>query len=247
MRTAHRLHEIRLAVMFLTRLPVGILPEPVPTLAEARWAFPLAGLPVGLAGGLVFALAGWIGLAPLLAAVLALAAMVMITGALHFDGLADVADGFGGGRDATHALEIMRDSRIGSYGAVALVLTVGAWAAALSGLSPARGLMALLALSVLSRLAMLVLLVELPSVRAKGLGQSASASGGRPYLPGALLALVLILPLGIGGLAALVAVAVTAALVAWRAQRRIGGQTGDVLGAAQLLCETAGLAALTLG
>ena len=63
MRTARRLHEIRLAVMFLTRLPVGILPEPVPTLAEARWAFPLAGLPVGLAGGLVFALAGWIGLA----------------------------------------------------------------------------------------------------------------------------------------------------------------------------------------
>ena len=100
MRMARRLYEIRLAVMFLTRLPVGTLPEPVPTLAEARWAFPLAGLPVGIAGGLVFALAGWIGLAPLLAAVLALAAMVMITGALHFDGLADVADGFGGGRDA---------------------------------------------------------------------------------------------------------------------------------------------------
>lgn len=237
------LEELRLAVVFLTRLPVGRLKEPVPELGAARWAFPLVGLVVGGVTACVWMGLAAAGMAPLLAAVLVLVAQVMVTGALHQDGLADVADGLGGGRDRAHVLEIMRDSRIGSYGALALMLCTLAWVVALSEV--ARPVWALLALAVVSRLFMTAVLTELPSAREKGLGQSASGTR-RPYLPGLLLGAVLMIPLGLPALAAVAAMAAVTGFLAHRAHRRIGGQTGDVCGAAQLLSETAGLVALSL-
>ena len=116
-----RLDEARLALMLLTRLPVGRLKDPVPSLAEARWAYPLVGLVIGAIAWVAHHGALMLGLGPLPAALVALGAMVLVTGALHHDGLADFADGLGGGRDPDHRLEIMRDSRIGSYGALALI------------------------------------------------------------------------------------------------------------------------------
>ncbi|MFW2588078.1 adenosylcobinamide-GDP ribazoletransferase [Sagittula sp. SSi028] len=235
--------EARLAVMFLTRLPVGRLSDPVPDLAQVRWAFPLVGLIVGamVAGGWV--VLGALGFAPLLAAALALAAQVMITGALHFDGLADTADGLGGGRDRAHVLQIMRDSRLGSYGAVALGLCALIWVLALA--DTAHGGLALISVAVASRLAMLVVLVELPAAREDGLGQSAGGSR-RPYLLGAVLSVALMSCFGWLGLAAALAMGTVSLFVARRARRRIGGQTGDICGATQLLSETAGLAILSL-
>ncbi|WP_245216620.1 adenosylcobinamide-GDP ribazoletransferase [Sagittula salina] len=237
-----RFEELRLAVVFLTRLPAGRLKDPIPELSAARWAFPLVGLAVGAITAAVFWVLTVMGMAPMLAAVLALAAQALTTGALHQDGLADVADGLGGGRDRAHALEIMRDSRIGSYGALALVLTTAAWIVALAEVGQAWPL---LALAVASRLAMLAVLVELPSARAEGLGQSASARC-RPYAPGLIVAVACLLPLGWAGAWAAAAMALMTLLLANRALKRIGGQTGDVCGAAQILSETAGLVALCL-
>ena len=114
-------------------------PEPGAPLDIDRiaWAAPVAGVAVGLIGALVLALTTLLGLPLLLRAGLATAALVVATGALHEDGLADVADGFGGGATRARKLEIMRDSRIGAYGAIAialaLILRVGALAAALDG------------------------------------------------------------------------------------------------------------------
>lgn len=244
---AQMLAQFQVAVMLLTRLPAGQLSAPVPTLAQAAWAYPAAGALVGAlgAGGLVLMLG--MGLAPILAAILAVIICVLATGGLHEDGLADVADGFGGGRSAPQKLEIMRDSRIGSYGTLALVLSLllrvqalalvaqgaGVWAAALG----------LIAIETVSRAGLAAMLAIMPSARAKGLGQS--AGGVRPA--GALVAMgfgaiaaVMCLPNVMQAAAVLAAMALAQAALAALAMRQIGGQTGDVLGAAQQMAVLAG-------
>ena len=122
--------ETLAALHFLTRLPIPFVRTlDLPPLAEAMRFFPLAGAIIGAIISAVLIGANMLGLPSLLAAALALAAGVLVTGALHEDGLADVADGFGGGRTREHRLEIMRDSRIGTYGTIALCLTFIARAA----------------------------------------------------------------------------------------------------------------------
>jgi len=244
--TQHRRREeARLAVMLLTRLPAGRLADPVPSLAQARWAFPLIGLPVGAlawaaqAGGLA------LGLDPLVAALAALAAAALVTGALHLDGLADFADGIGGGRDRGHCLEIMRDSRIGSYGVLALIFAVALAAGALASFGHAAPLPVFLFTATASRLAMLVLLDRLPPARSDGLGRRAAGAAPGGWVPGAAATLGLAIWAGPGTGAALLAVAAVAILVARLALRRIGGQTGDVLGAAQVMTETAAILTLS--
>ncbi|MEM9708406.1 MAG: adenosylcobinamide-GDP ribazoletransferase [Pseudomonadota bacterium] len=238
-----RVDEARLAFLFLTRVPVGRLEEPLPSLAAARWAFPFAGLIVGGVGWAVFALAGKTGLQGLLQGLLAYGAMVLVSGALHHDGLADLADGLGGGRDKEHCLEIMADPRIGSFGVIALILAI---AIGVGGIAEAGAVFGLgfLAIAVASRVAMAVVLVALPSARGEGLGRDAAGTGGGDMLPGAILAAVLLVLLGAPGLMAGLAMAGVGALVAWRAHRRLGGQTGDVAGAVQVSSEAAGWVAL---
>ncbi|KUF10361.1 adenosylcobinamide-GDP ribazoletransferase [Pseudoponticoccus marisrubri] len=240
---AARRDEARVAVMLLTRLPAGQLRGTVPGLDAARWAFPLVG---ALLGGLVWVVfAGTLALggAPALAALLALGALALLTGALHFDGLADCADGLGGGRDRAHALEIMRDSRIGSYGVLALGLVAGLWAVAVSGLGPAAGAGAFVAMASVSRAGMVALLETLPPARPDGLGRMAGGPRPAAQVVAGLSVLAALWPLGPWPVLAML---VTVALVGWRARARIGGQTGDVLGAAQLTSETAGWVALAL-
>ncbi|MEK9662411.1 MAG: adenosylcobinamide-GDP ribazoletransferase, partial [Alphaproteobacteria bacterium] len=131
------------AAGFLTRLPLPALPAdpPLPpdALARAMSCFPLVGAAIGTAGGLVLLLAGWLGIPVSVAVLMAHAAIVWLTGALHEDGLADVADGFGGGADRDAKLAIMRDSRIGSYGVLALVAGFALKAAALIAIAQAAG------------------------------------------------------------------------------------------------------------
>ena len=127
--------ELRTAAMFLTRLPFRSGDRGLPALGSTAWAFPLVGLGVGLAAGLVFGIASWLGLTGWLAAVFAVSAQIALTGALHEDGLADVADGFGGGKDAPAKLAIMRDSRIGVFGVITLVLSLAARIGALAALA----------------------------------------------------------------------------------------------------------------
>lgn len=229
-----RLAELQLAVLLLTRAPAGRLPEPAPTIAAAVWAFPLAGLIPGLLGAAVLAS----GLPVMLAAGLALAAQVVVTGALHEDGLADVADGFWGGRTHARRLEIMRDSRIGSYGTLALIVAAGLRWQAMALAGP----VALILAAVASRVAPVALMAALPPARGDGMGHAARAVTAGPLAAACVIGLGPLLFVG-GTLPILVAVMAVAAL-GLIARRKIGGQTGDVLGAGQQLAEIALLIAL---
>ena len=238
--------DFRLASAFLTRLP-GFqgTDAPAEALGPALRLAPLAGLLVGVCGALAFWAAADLGLPPLVAALIAVGVTLWATGALHEDGLADVADGFGGSFDRARKLEVMRDSRIGAYGVLALILSVGLRAGALGAVGTAVGApgaaVVLIAAHVLSRGLLAPAMLLLAPAREDGL----AAAAGRPAPADAWLALGLglllaLLALGLGtglvaGLAALVAAALTGALAA----RQIGGYTGDVLGAVQQAAEIA--------
>ena len=208
-----------------------------------RAYFPAVGALLGLVAGGVLVLVGalttaWVG------AVAGVAVLAVLTGGLHLDGLADAADGLLSPNADARRLEIMRDSRIGSFGAVALILVLAGDIAALSGMAPARAIAALVVAGAMSRWAMLGLVALLPYVRADGLGVAAAGAHRRfdLLLGSATVALVALLDWR-HSLAALLAVIVTAVLVAWLARRRIGGATGDVYGAATELCQLAALVA----
>ena len=239
--------DVPAALGLLTRLPVRVdMAHATARGARAAWAWPLAGAVVAALAGLAGALALWAGGPPLMAAALVLAAQAMLTGALHEDGLADCADGFWGGWTPGRRLEIMRDSRAGTYGVLALVLSVLIRAGALAALMAAGGwFAALVALGAMSRVPMAALQSLLPNARPGGL----SDRTGRPPRKTVLAALALALLAGVAGLGkGLVAVALAMAAVTlvwgWIARARVGGQTGDVLGAGQQLAETAGLVTL---
>ncbi len=240
--------RLRLAFGFLTRLPVGGRSVSAP-LAQAAASFPIVGAAVGLAAGVVYVIAHGLGTGPWLAACLAVGAAVLITGALHEDGLADVADGFGGGGDRESKLAIMHDSRIGSYGVIILVLAIAARIGALAGIgSPYEVLATLIAAGAVSRAVLVVAMRMMPRARTDGLGACAGTPGfdGTIMALGiaALLTLVLLLPWA--WILALVLGAGAAAVVALVATRQIGGQTGDVLGAMQQAAEIAVLVAVVM-
>jgi len=242
---ARRLAEARVAIVFLTRVPLRLGGEPAPSIGAASWAFPVCGVLVGAVSWLAFAGATLLSLPPLVCAVIAVAAGAILTGALHEDGLADVADGFGGGRDRGRKLEIMRDSAIGSYGVLALILTVALRAGAIAQLaSLGAALPAFIAMAAASRSAMLAVMTALPPARADGLGQMAGAPTLWRIVTGLTLGALALAPLGWAAAAAALGIALGAAAVAILAWRQIGGQTGDVLGAAQQIAEVGGWLAL---
>lgn len=241
--------DVRAAVQFLTRLPVGWIGGlKAGDLAGAAWAFPVAGLIVGTIAGAAVYLAALPSLHPLACALLGLGVQAWITGALHEDGLADVADGFGaakshdgfGADDRARRLDIMRDSRIGSFGVLALVFSVGLRAALLAGLNgPERAWLAMIAAAVVSRAVLVPVMAWVDPARPDGLAKDA----GRPTMASVLVAMAIaamaafvFLTPGAAVTALLVAAAMAAALALW-AKRSLGGQTGDVLGAMQQAAE----------
>ncbi|MBD3803861.1 MAG: adenosylcobinamide-GDP ribazoletransferase [Thioclava sp.] len=246
---ARRVTEAHLALVLLTRLPLPRLRDPVPSIGAAAWAFPLAGLAVALIAAAIFCLGLALNLPLPLLAGFCLAAQVLTTGALHEDGLADFADGFWGGTTPERRLEIMRDSRIGSYGTIALILGLGLRWQALAALTahPAIMCLALVASAMASRAGASILLAALPAARSDGLGHSARDAGKGAAITAALMAVPPFLGLAAwaGPLVLPAMVLATGAvlwLVASLAKTRLGGQTGDVLGATQQLIEIAGLA-----
>ena len=239
--------EIHASAIFLTRLPIRWQGDMPPDLAaRSLRAGPIVGGAIGLAGGAVFAGALALGMPPTLAALSAIAAQIGLTGGLHEDGLADLADGLGGGGDRAAKLEIMRDSRIGSYGALALILAVGARVLALASLEPMAGIAARVAVGAMSRAVWPALMHWLPPARTDGV---AAAHGEQPAirlavtlgLAAALAFLVLPFFTALAALAAAVLARAGTGLLAWR---QVGGHTGEVLGGAQQIVEIAMLAAL---
>ncbi|MGD1935570.1 MAG: adenosylcobinamide-GDP ribazoletransferase [Candidatus Phaeomarinobacter sp.] len=220
-------------MMLLTRIPAGRVDDDPPDLVRARWAFPFIGGLVGLLIWCAYAVAVALGAPAMVAALLALASLAMLTGGLHFDGLADYADGIGGGRDKAHTLDIMRDSRTGSNGVLALILVTALWVVCVAEVNP--GPLAFVGAAVLSRAGMIVLQEILSPARVDGLGRRAS---GRNAPARAIVIALAAVALFVWPLA-LITCAAMICFIGWQAQRKIGGQTGDVLGAAQLISETA--------
>ena len=233
--------ELGAAFMLLSRLPAGRLTSaPHADPARCVWAYPLVGAVVGGIGAGAYWLCAWMGLPPSMAAIWTVAVLVLVTGGLHEDGLADTADGFGGGSSAARKLEIMRDSRIGSYGALALLLSTALrWAALAELAAPGRVGPALIAAGALSRGALAIPLLALPPARGDGLAASLlHAALHRVLLAPVVAALIALafLPLWSAVLAAaLSGVAAIAATVL--ARQQIGGYTGDVLGACVVVVE----------
>jgi adenosylcobinamide-GDP ribazoletransferase len=229
-----------IATAILTRLPVGATRTAGGGIAAAGWAFPLVGAGVGALSAVAYFVAQALGLSIAAAALLAVLAAVAVTGAFHEDGLADTVDGFGGGRTREAKLAIMRDSRHGTFGILALVLGIGLRAAALAAIGdPIHVGLALIAAHAVSRGALPPLMRLLPPARADGLG----AAAGRPSLAVAVVAALLgaaigvaVLGPGAGGIAVLLTAAALA-LAAILARRQVGGYTGDVLGFFQQIGE----------
>lgn len=236
--------SLRAATGFLTRLPVrssageGFL-------VRAAAAFPVVGAGIGLAGALAYALAAALALPPLPCALAALAVVAALTGALHEDGLADFCDGIGGGRDRHDRLRIMRDSHIGAFGTLALVLAVGLRASLIAAVAAPGGVVAaMIASGAVSRALLPPVMALVPPARSGGLAAAAGKPGpAASWLALGLAAAVAWLCLGFaGGLAAIAAAGAATAAVALLARRALGGHTGDVLGACQQAAEIAVLA-----
>jgi len=236
------LDDFKTAVGFLTRLPMphpeGAMP---PNFLRAQRMFGVVGALIGATAGVLCLGLRHVGVPDLAAAALALGAGSILTGALHEDGLADVADGFGGGHDPAAKLEIMRDSRLGTYGALVLMAVFVAKVSALAVLPDGFVVQGLIASHALARGVLPFMATSLPYARKDGM----AATAGQPDSPTAMTAgafafliALLVLPWREALGAALVAAACAIGM-AWLAQRQIGGQTGDVLGCAEQLGETA--------
>lgn len=251
-------------VRFFSRLPVpDTLGSPycLPVFARGAGMIPLAGLIIGLLPAAVMSLGLMLSLPPLAVAGLAIGTQIILTGALHEDGLADVLDGFWGGMSPERRLDIMKDSRLGAYGVLGLVINLLLKTALLAGLItsalPITVALIYLSLFAVSRGPMVWLWYALPHARTSGLSHDA----GQPDRLSMVIALVISIGFGIIPVACLYPLSTSstgffagltgtllALAIAWGcaqvARHKIGGQTGDVLGACQQGCEMAYLLGL---
>jgi len=242
------LDDLLNATAFLTRLPVPSRAEAAaPDLGRAYRAFPLVGAVIGAMIACAELLLLRIGLPVIPAAALALGVGMLLTGALHEDGVADVADGFGGGRDKARKLEIMGDSRLGTFGALALVVMFVTKVGALAALPRGDVILDLVAVHALARAPLAVIAARMSYARDEGLAVAAGRPDAKTAFAACVVAAVIVLiclPFGQAVKAMLVAAAAASGL-AVLAQRQIGGQTGDVLGAAEQVGEVALLVLLS--
>jgi len=234
--------NIRIAVSLSTILPVGrATPPDDGEVARASWALPVAGLLVGLVGAVAYAIAHRLRLPPEPAAMLAVIATILVTGAIHEDGLADAVDGLGGGDTRERKLDIMRDSRIGTFGAFALIVSIMLrWSALQAIADPSSVAAAFLIAHIAARAIMPVFMWLVPPARTDGL----SAGAGQPSAQSAMIAAglgIICLAIGFGpgkAIIALILLSIAALLWAFVATRQVGGQTGDILGALEQTSET---------
>lgn len=242
------LHDLKVAMIFLTRIPIKADEElSMRDLAGAAHLFPLVGVVIGGAAAAVLLLATQFDLPPVLAVVLAIMAMTILTGALHEDGFADTADGLGAGSDRERALEIMHDSRIGTYGVIALALSFSMRFATLTSLAEITVVaLAIIAAAAVSRAAAACAMALQPPARTSGL---VAIAGNPPYEKAAIAVILavitalLLLPSG-SAVTALIAVTVVGGCAAVFIQHWLGGATGDTLGAIQQVTEITFLVAL---
>lgn len=258
MQLKDHLDDIARSTGFLSRLPMPAhhFQDHDGSLSRAVGMFPVAGILVAAGPGLAALFFLSAGANAALTALTALILLIAVTGALHEDGLADSADAFGARRGRDHMLEIMKDSRTGSYGVLALISSFALRATALTILFAAGGgwsaLLIMLAVAAASRAAMVWHWHELPPARQDGV----AASVGAPEDGARKLALVLggalffvLAGLSAGALNAALALGVMAAAVGWWTsvvRTKLNGHTGDTIGASQQIAETVALLTLAL-
>lgn len=236
--------DVPAAFGLLTRLPIGVdFDKASARGAAAAWAFPFVGLIIGALAALVGLIAMTIGLPATIAAVFVIAVQTILTGAMHEDGLADCADGFWGGWTTEQRLKIMKDSHIGAYGVVALILgMLLRWLAISAVLDISGGVSILIAAAMTSRAAMVSLMTMMPNARDHGLSQSVGRPSRNTAFISTVIALVgclmLVGPLTVAMVMATILIGLGIGLLAWN---KINGQTGDVLGATQQITEVIAL------
>lgn len=241
----------KLALQFLTRLPVATAYSEEAMRKSPRW-YPAVGAVVGALAGLAFLLGDW-GLTPQLAALLAVGVAVIATGALHEDGFADACDGLGGMRPKERVLEIMRDSRIGAYGVIGLIFIIGTKALTLQAMPAAHVFFVLVAAHTASRAAMVWVMASSDYIREKGAGSAVAGGIDRSAVIVALVTTALaVMPLVFcirfeaifGGLLGL---GLAQYLMRRWYEPRLGGYTGDCLGAVQQCSEVGFYVGLLVG
>jgi adenosylcobinamide-GDP ribazoletransferase len=240
--------EIRLAAAFLTILPLAGVRSAAPEAVAGSFAwFPLVGFLIG--GVLSLEDAALARIFPqVLRSVLIILSLTIVTGAVHLDGLADTADALGAGRDRARALEILRDSRVGSFGAIALMFALMLKVLALATMGWPRRLAALYLAPGLARWTMVAVASGLGYLREQGAGAALLARSGRRNLTlGTITAAAAMLPIVSFRALAAALVAVCVAIAArWFYRRWLGGVTGDLIGAAGEIAEIAALIAMSL-
>ena len=236
------------ALALLSRLPLPATEDHRG--ARAAWAYPLAGVILGAIAALTGVIVHAFGLPAPLTALVVLATLIATTGALHEDGLADTADGLWGGWTRERRLEIMKDSRIGAYGVIALILGLSArWTALwmLFDIGATVAAAATLVSCSLSRAAMPAVMAALPHARDTGLSHHVGQVPRQSAMLAAAIAVVIaFLCAGSGAFGAVFCAAAATAAIAAAAKAKIGGQTGDILGATQQLAEIAVLFSLVV-
>ena len=247
--------DMIMALRFFSRLPTGDSPHEAPVLDRMALALPFASLVIGIGPALLMVFGLLLGLPAYFAAALAVAATVLATGAMAEDAVADSMDGLFGGGTRERRLEIMKDSRHGTYGVAALCLFILLRITALGAIGGGNPLAAgglWLAAGVLGRSAALWLPVVLPAARQSGAGATAGEVGWRSFSVGMLFAAILAVVLAgpfAGYLGVLAAFALLVAVaIGWTAlcRRLVGGQTGDLTGGLTALGEIAALTAFLL-
>ncbi|MFQ1702548.1 adenosylcobinamide-GDP ribazoletransferase [Loktanella agnita] len=229
--------DLPAALGLLTRLPIPVDAEEAAARgARAAWAYPLVGALIGVFVAACIPLLLMTGLPGGMVGAVVLAVSVIITGAMHEDGLADSADGLWGGWDRERRLAIMKDSHIGVYGVIAIGFSLLIrWLALVALVATGQYWSVLIAIATLSRLAMVVVMGVLPQARAGGL----SAKVGQPSVATMVVALILSVALAMACNATVLIFAAALAALACGviARFKIGGQTGDILGATQQVTE----------
>lgn len=258
-RLLARVSAVLAVLRFYSRLPVPVLrweanPHAMPDFSRDIWALPIAGAVIGATGAGLGFLALLTGIAPMIAAAITIATLVMITGAFHEDGLADCCDGLFGGATIERRLEIMKDSRIGTFGAAGLVLSLLARVLALGELIRLLGPAAMLlviGIAACSRPLALIPVVMMPPATRTGLAARVPMPGRIGLAVSILVGLALLflaammVQIDIGAVVAAISAGIAVLLVMRLARQKIGGHTGDVLGACQQVAEIALLIALS--
>ena len=233
--------EFQLSLSFLSRLPFGKLSNPIPSISNACWAFPLCGIIIGSFIYLTFWFLIYIKVPLFIAVILSLALGIFVTGGIHEDGLADSCDGIFGGKNIKSKLSIMTDSNVGTYGALSLIIIFSLRVFILSEFEVnLTGFISFISISATSRLSMLFILLYLPPAKKNGLGFNAIIKNYRSIVIPCIISFLLLALNSFLGIYILLSMCLALLIIMYVSWKSIKGQTGDICGASQQLTETVG-------